>query len=71
MNYLTRAMIPSTHLGPREDDPGYAKHLAAQLRVAVHKRGDRWIIEKRGKTIYSTDSVRDTVRRLREMLADV
>lgn len=71
MNYLTKVMLPSATLGPREDDVGYARHLAAQARVAVHKRGDRWIIEKRGKAIYSTDSVRDTVRRLRELLADV
>ena len=54
--------------GPREDDPGYARDLAVQARVAVHKRGSQWTVERKGKAIHATDSVRGVVTFLRDLL---
>ena len=68
MNYLTRALQAGPMRGPRESDPGYARHLAAQLRLAVHKRSNHWTVEKCGKPIHSTDTVRGVVTFLRSLL---
>ena len=68
MNYMTRAMTAGALKGPREDDVGYARHLAAQARLAVHKRSNHWTVEKCGKPIHSTDTVRGVVTFLRSLL---
>ena len=68
MNYLTRSMTAGATLGPREDDIGFARDLAAQARVAVHKRGSQWTVERKGKAIHATDSVRGVVTFLRGLL---
>lgn len=54
--------------GPREDDVGFARHLAAQLRLAVHKRGNHWTVERNGKPIHSSPDVRGVVTFLHGLL---
>lgn len=68
MNYLTRSMTADALKGPRESDPGYARHLAAQLRLAVHQRGNHWTVERYGKPIHSSPDVRGVVGFLRGLL---
>ena len=64
----SRSNLKSNPRLSREDDPGFAYSLAQKARVAVFQQDDGWVVQRSGRVIHSSGTVRGIVSYLRGLL---